>query len=414
MLRNAFLSTFVANFVTNLLASGSVLILAIFLEAPDIADIRTLQAYIVIGITIASLGFTTGILKYCSLSREEINNEHLLKQAVFLTLGASLCYFFVASAIATILPSNGSNSKLRTLLPIALISVPLGVAIELLRNFLYAQNRFEAAASAQIFVRLWTFAITITLAYAYGLFGYIVGTVASFLFGVIRFAKEVPFSFSKVKQIDLPAGFVKFSAFAMLGNLFVIVGNYGDILLLDSMNIERSVLGAYALASALAGGIMVITTSIQTVISPDMIRGTSSPHDLRRTFIRNQLRLAILSIGVAIFAIGFVALIFPKIYSDKYLLTPMLFAGLCANYVLVSCGTLGGSVLIGYGKTSVNTMIAGTALFVGFFSGYFFISTLDVWGMVWAKLIYGLVFVLLSNMLALKCLKAPQPNKESK
>lgn len=414
MLRKAFLSTFAANFATNLLASGSVLILAVFLEAPDIADIRSLQAYIVIGITIASLGFTTGILKYCSLSREEINNEHLLKQTVVLTLGASLGYFLIASAIAAILPSNGSNSKLPALLPIALISVPLGVAIELFRNFLYAQNRFEAAASAQIFVRLWTFAITIALAYMYGLFGYAVGTAASFLFGAIRFAKEVSFSFPKVKEIDLPAGFVKFSAFAMLGNLFVIAGNYGDILLLDSMNIERSILGAYALASALAGGIMVITTSVQTVISPDMIRGTSSPHYLRRTFIRNQLRLAILSIGVAILSIGFVALVFPKIYSDKYLLTPMLFAGLCANYVLVSCGTLGGSILIGYGKTSVNTMIAGAALFAGFFSGYIFISKLDVWGMVWAKLIYGLVFVLLSNMFALKCLKGPQPNKESK
>lgn len=413
MLKGAFFTTFVANFATNLLASGSVLILAIFLQESDIADIRTLQAYVIIGITIASLGFTTGILKYCSLSRETVENENLLRKTLVLTLGAALAYALVASTIVRVFPLDTENTQLSALLPIALISVPLGVVIELFRNFLYAKNQFEAAASAQIFVRLWTFVITIGLAYVYGFLGYVIGTVASFLFGVIRFSKEVSIPLRNRGKTDLPAGFMRFSAFAMLGNLFVIVGSYGDILLLDSMNVERDILGAYALSSALAGGIMVITTSIQTVILPDMIRGTLSPNQLRHTFIRNQCRLAILSVGVALFSMGFVALVFPLVYGDKYALTPMLFAGLCANYVLVSCGTLGGSILIGYGKTSENTLIAGIALFIGFLSGYILISHIGVWGMVWAKLIYGIVFVVLSNAFALMCFKRSAPNKES-
>ncbi|WP_082585521.1 oligosaccharide flippase family protein [Hydrogenophaga sp. Root209] len=416
MLKGAIASTFAANFVTNLLASGSVLVLAIFLQETDIAQVRLIQAYIIIGITIASLGFTTGVLKYCAASDKQIDNWALLNKTIILTSYASLGYIAVVSVAIFTTTTNWDDPRLIVLLPLALISVPLGVVVELFRNFLYAKNQFATAASAQIFVRIWTFAITITLAYAYALSGYVAGTVISFLFGALRFAREVSFKFREAgtaPHTELPSGFLKFSAFAMLGNLFVIAGSYGDILLLDSLDIDRNILGAYALASALAGGIMVITTSIQTVISPDMIRSVASPDRLKKAFIRAQVRLAILSIGVAVCTIFFVAFVFPIIYVDKYRLTPELFAGLCINYVLVSCGTLGGSVLIGYGKTSINTIIAGSALIAGFICGYLLVLEFAVWGMVWAKLIYGLVFVLLSNSLALKQLRT-QSNKEFK
>lgn len=413
MMRRAFLSTFAANFATNVLASGSVLILAIFLEEPDIGVIRSLQSYIIIGITIGSMGFTTGILKYCSLSSEIDANERLLSRCIIFTMIASLGYVLVATLIVTLFSPAEEKTDLATLLPFALASIPLGVAIELFRNFLYARNRFEAAASAQIFVRLWTFAITITLAYVYGLPGYVVGSVMSFLFGAIKFAKAVPFSFPKFGKFRFPFDFLKFSTFAMLGNLFVIIGTYGDILLLNTMDIELNVLGSYALASALIGGIMVVTTSIQTIVSPDMIRGVVSPQELKQSFIKNQLRLGGLSVGVAILSSIFVLFLFPIVYGEKYLLTPALFIGLCVNYVLVSCGTLGGSILLAYGRTSTNTSIAGISLFTGFLAGFILIPQMDVWGMVLAKFLYGIIFAVLSNALALKCLTVPTKIKSS-
>lgn len=413
MLRRAFLSTFAANFATNVLASGGVLILALFLEEPDVGVIRSLQSYVIIGITIASMGFTTGILKYCSLSSEFEANERLLNKSIIFTSFVSLGYVMVGAIITAMSSPVGEDTNLTTLLPFALASVPLGVAIELFRNFLYARNRFEAAASAQIFVKLWTFIITIVLAYAYGLPGYVAGTFMSFLFGAIRFSKAVPFSLPRLEKFKFPSDFLKFSAFAMLGNLFVIVGNYGDILLLSLMDTERNVLGAYALASALTGGIMVVTTSVQTIVSPDMIRGVTSPRELKQSFIKNQLRLAGLSVGVAVFSAIFVTFFFPIVYGEKYLLTPAIFSGLCVNYVLVSCGTLGGSILMGYGRTSTNTSVAGISLLVGFLSGLLLIPQMDVWGMVWAKFLYGVIFVILSNTLALKCLKKPLKIKDS-
>jgi len=126
---------------------------------------------------------------------------------------------------------------------------------------------------------------------------------------------------------------------------------------------------------------------------------------MRKHFVDKQLKLTGMSVALAVIAVMGVSIAFPLVYGDDYALTPLLFAGLCINYVLVSAGTLGGSVLIGQGKTHINTKVAGVALLAGFVFAYLAIATCGIWGMVYGKILYALIICMATNALVLKTLK---------
>ena len=405
LLSSGFLHTFAANFLTNMLAFGSVLVVAYFLTPADVADIRIMQAYAIIGTTLASLGYTTGLLKACAEGDDKAAEEGYLKRATGHTFVTSLAYIALLLGLTQTGIIALSTDTLKTYLPYMLLMVPLSVVIENMRNFLIAKKAFKEAANAQINVRILTFFMVVGATYVWGISGFVLATVAAYGFGVLRFVKEVGTGFLRRVAIPFPSYFVSFSLFAMLGNLFVIISNYGDMFMLDMNIADRSTLGAYALASVLLGGMMVVTTSVQTILLPDMIKNQKDLVWMRKHFVDKQLKLTGMSVALAVIAVMGVSIAFPLVYGDDYALTPLLFAGLCINYVLVSAGTLGGSVLIGQGKTHINTKVAGVALLAGFVFAYLAIATCGIWGMVYGKILYALIICMATNALVLKTLK---------
>jgi O-antigen/teichoic acid export membrane protein len=405
LLHSGFLHTFAANFLTNMLAFGSVLIVAYFLSPADIADIRLMQAYTIIGITLASLGYTTGLLKACAESDDKQLEEGYLKHVSKHTFIASIVYIIILLGLVYSGMLTLTSENIKTYLPYMLLTIPLAVVIENIRNFLIAKKAFKAAANAQINVRILTFFIIIAASYFYGLSGFVAATIFAYAFGLLRFGREVGTTFLRRPSAPFPTYFVKFSLFATMGNLFVIISSYGDMFVLDMNITDRSLLGAYALASVLLGGIMVVTSSVQTILLPDMLKNQSNRAWLRAHFVKKQLQLAGISVVLAAIASVMVAMFFPLVYGQDYALTPTLFAGLCINYIFVSCGTLGGSVMMGLGKTSVNTAIAGIALLFGFVFAYLAIPTYGIWGMVYGKILYALIICFATNAIVLHRLK---------
>ncbi|MBI1362973.1 MAG: oligosaccharide flippase family protein [Proteobacteria bacterium] len=405
LLHSGFLHTFAANFLTNMLAFGSVLVVAYFLTPADIADIRLMQAYTIIGITLASLGYTTGLLKACAESDDKALEEAYLKRVTRHTLLAALAYCAVLLALVEGGVIALSSANLHTYLPPMLLTIPMAVLIENIRNFLLAKKAFKAAANAQINVRILTFFIVIGASWAFGLAGFVAATLLAYAFGAARFLRESGLGFIRRPRVDFPDYFVRFSLFAMFGNLFVIIASYGDMFLLDATSIDRDLLGAYALASVLLGGLMVVTASVQTILLPDMLKNQSNRAWLRAHFIEKQLKLGAVSVVLALLGWAGVAVFFPLVYGADYALTPALFGGMCVQYVLVSCGTLGGSVMMGLGRTSVNTAVAGIALLAGFVFAYLVMPAYGIWGMVYGKILYGALICLLTNIIVFASLR---------
>jgi O-antigen/teichoic acid export membrane protein len=398
--------TFLASFLTSGLASISLLVVALILTPTDVADVRVLQAIIAIGLVISGMGYTTGLLKVCAESSSPTVRESYLRKVGRHTTIASLMYLPLVLLGASIGALGARYEEIRPALLLALACVPLAVATENFRNFLYAERRFGDAARAQIAVRLASFVATIAATKFFGLNGFLLGTLASHFLGAAMFSREITNSYRRAAPINFPSYFARFSSFAMLGNLFVILANYGDMILLSMMSSDRNALGAYALASACLGGLMIVTTSFQTVLLPDMIDMRKGKNWLRANFVHQQLRLGVLSLVAAALASGIVAILFPALYRSSFQMTPSLFFGLCISYFLVSLGTLAGTVFMGLGRTSVNTLVAGIALLAAFFIAFWAIRENGVWGMVAGKITYGLTICLLGNFLVWRELKS--------
>lgn len=398
-------ATFLANFLTSGLASLGLLVVALILTPAEIADVRVFQAIIVIGMTVAGLGYTTGLLKACAEAATVELRASYLNKVSRQTLFSSLVYASLLVGGGALGVSGIDRTEIGSVLPLMVICVPLAVVVENFRNALYAERRFGDAARVQIGVRIISFAAIVLATYWLGFSGFVIGTVASYAAGALWFVREIGVSFYRANPVAFPNYFVRFSLFAMLGNLFVILASYGDMILLYSMNDDRDVLGAYALAAACLGGLMVVTTSFQTVLLPDMIDLRKGRDWMRATFLSQQIRLAALSLVAAVLASLAVAVLFPAIYGNSYRLVPPLFAGLCVSYVLISFGTLAGSVLMGLGRTSTNTLVAGVAILVGYGVALWSIQMNGVWGMVAGKIAYGLVICLLGNFLVWRNLK---------
>lgn len=397
--------TLFANVFANGLATIGILVLAYILAPADMANIRIIQAYVTIGICIGSLGFSTGVLKFCAENQGEAQERGLLSRVLRINLWSALAYVVIVSLLALpgmmITVGHLPYYYFSTIL----LCTPLMVYAENIRNYMIAKAQFAPAANGLMVTRVLSFAIPVACAYLWRFPGYAAATLVAAAGSAIWYFRSLERMGGGGGAQALPAQFVRFSSYAMLGNLIVIFATYGDMLMLNALVTDRVQLGAYALASVMQSGLMLLTNSVQTILLPGMIRMQASKTELRRYLLRKQAVLAVASIGAAVAACIVVLYGVSFIYGQQYQLVPSIFAGLCLSYVLITCGTLSGSVLLGAGGTSVNTAVAGISIVVGFLVAYFTIDKYGIFGMMLGKIGYGLVFCILSNAFALRALR---------
>ncbi len=397
--------TLFANVFANGLATIGILVLAYILSPSDMANIRVMQAYVIIGVCVGSLGFSTGVLKYCVENLGDKQELGLLDRVVRINFWSALAYVAVISLLA--LP--GMMIPLGDLqyyyFAVVLLCTPLMVYSENIRNYMIAKAQFSLAANGLVVTRVLAFAIPVGCTYLWHFPGYVGATLVAAVGSAIWYFRSLDRRSIGNSHHALPDNFIRFSSYAMLGNLIVIFAAYGDMLMLNAMVSDRAQLGAYALASVMQSGLMLLTNSVQTILLPGMIRMHAAKQELRRYLIHKQLILAVASIAAALAACVVVFYGVLLIYGQQYQLVPKIFAGLCLSYVLVSCGTLSGSVLLGAGGTSINTAVAGASIVVGFLFAYFTIDAYGIFGMMLGKIVYGLVFCVLSNAFAFRALR---------
>ncbi len=402
--------TLFANVFANGLATIGILVLAYILLPSDMANIRVMQAYVIIGVCIGSLGFSTGVLKYSVDFRDAKQEFGLLDHVVKINFWSSLAYVALISLLVhpnMLIPLGDLNYYYFVGV---LFCIPVIVYSENIRNYMIAKGQFGLAANGLVVTRLLAFAMLVSCTYLWRFPGYIVATLITALFSAIWYFRHldpsiIGNSHHVLSDYVLPVNFVRFSSYAMIGNLIVIFAGYGDMLMLNAMVDDRAELGAYALASVMQSGLMLLTNSVQTILLPRMIRMHAFKRELRRYLLHKQLILALASVVTALAACVFVFYVVTFIYGQQYELVPKIFAGLCFAYVMITCGTLSGSVILGSGGTQINTAIAGFSIVVGFLFAYYTINTHGIFGMMIGKIAYGIVFCILSNAFAFRDLR---------
>ena len=306
-----------ANFLTRLLGFGSILIVAKFLTPVELGEIKILQSYSTLFIILAGFGLNTAVLKICSVDGPVRGRESILRFA----LGRSVIAIGLALILLSSLCLTGvltSSTRLSSWLMVYALIIPFAVFTDILTMFLQAQKRTKEMAKAQSIVKAQLAVLVIACTWQWGFRGFIFATIFGFAVGLLPLLWQVKLRFLSAKSTSPPPQFFNIALFSALANGMVMLMQYADILLLDHFSGEREEIGYYSLATIFVLAAMLVTSTAQSIAAPYFSERAHDKVWLREQLIKNQKRLAALSLAIAIALYGAAQFLVPLVYGPSY------------------------------------------------------------------------------------------------
>lgn len=374
-----------ANFLTQFLGFGTTILVAKFISLTEIGQIRIIQSYAAIFAILAGFGFNTAVIKYCSENIPQEQRLRILNYAVrcsFITTCGSFllwCFFVYYDVI---LPS----SHLHSYILIFGLSLPFWVSTNIGMSFLQATKQVKKMAKIQSLIKLLSFIIIVGSAFWGGLQGFIISTVFAYFIGTIPIFKEIGTSFFNTKYL-IPNGIKSMALFSMLGNSVSLLGQYGDIFILNYCYTDKEQIGYYSLATIFLIGAMQITGTIQSIVTPYFSENSKNKEWIYMQLKKNQLRMAILSIIMAIIIYYGCFIFIPFFYGNDYTMTLPYLKLLMVKYVIYSSYSIIGVCLLGLGLVKSNFIVVCTTTPINWGISYFCLQHYEIIGIAYAQII---------------------------
>ena len=379
------------NFLTQFLGFGSILLVAKFLTPVEIGEIRIVQSYAALFIVLAGFGLSTAVLKYCSEIRRGEEKAHILRYA----LGRSLLTTGAALLLLTALALSGALTSSRHLslwlLIYAFGVVPLAVLTDLLTVFLQALRKIKEMARAQALIKAEAFLLIVASAWLWGFRGFVFATIAAYAAGLLLLRRQVKLPHRATARDSMPPRFINVAIFSVLGNGVSLVGQYADIFILDRFLEDRVELGYYSLATILVLGAMQVTATVQAIATPYFSERAHDETWFRRQLIRNQGRMAALSLVVALAVYALAWLLVPIVYGPAYRPALRYLSILLLKYIVFSSYAVIGVALLGLGLVRYNFAVVAVSTPVGLALSYVLLRRYGVSGVAWAQVVAAAV-----------------------
>ena len=383
-----------ANFLTRLLGFGSILIVAKFLTPVELGEIKILQSYSTLFIILAGFGLNTAVLKICSVDRPVRGRESILRFA----LGRSVIAISLALILLGSLCLTGvltSSTRLSSWLMVYALIIPFAVFTDILTMFLQAQKRTKEMAKAQSIVKAQLAVVVVACTWQWGFRGFIFATIFGFAVGLLPLLWQVKLRFLSAKSTSAPPQFFNIALFSALANGMVILMQYADILLLDHFSGEREEIGYYSLATIFVLAAMLVTSTAQSIAAPYFSERAHDKVWLREQLIKNQKRLAALSLAIAIALYGAAQFLVPLVYGPSYESSLIYLAILLIRYVLWSSHAIIGVALLGLGLVRYNFTVVLVSTPIGVALSYILLQRFGVIGVAWGQVSAALVSLLM-------------------
>ncbi len=392
------------NFLTQFLSFGSVLLVAKFLTPVELGEVKILQSYTALFVVLASFGFNSAVLKVCSENRSEQEKDGILRLAVIYSGAATVVTFFVI----ILLSQTGvitSSQRLSTWLLVYACTIPLQVLTGIFIVFLQAKKKIKEMARSQAIVKAQSVLIIVTCAWLWGFKGFIFATIASYALGLLPFLHQIGMSFLTTSIEQKPRHFMQYALFSVLANGIGQLGQYGDVFILDHFSLDRVAIGYYALALIFITAAVQVTGTVQSITTPYFSEHAQDKDWFRRQLVLNQVRMALLSLVVAV-GVYILALIFvPWVYGIDYSPVLLYLAILLIKYVVYSSYAVIGPALLGLGLMHYNFVVVAITTPIGLAVSYVFLQQFGVLGIAWAQVgtaILTFFLVLAAYRLAIK------------
>ncbi len=392
-----------ANFLTQFLGFGSQLLVARFLTAVELGEIKILQSYTALFGVVAVFGLNTAVLKFCSENRDEQEKMRILWRSLSLSAITTVCALVLLATLA-LTGLITSSRHLSIWLIVYSLTIPFTVTTSILSVYLQALKRIKEMARAQAWIKAQSFILIVLCTWRMGFRGFVFATIAAYCAGLVPLLRQVSLKFVRMGSGYTPLGFYNIALFSVLANGVSMAGQYTDMFILDHFAADRAAIGHYSLATIFYLGAMQVTATVQSISTPYFSERAADEKWFRRQLIRTQLRLVALSAAVAVATYGIAVVMIPLVYGAKYASTPSYLSVLLIRYVVGSSYAITGVALLGLGLVHYNLWAVAIATPVGLVLSYSFLHRFGVQGVAWAQVCTGVLtlgLVLLSARIGL-------------
>lgn len=289
-----------------------------------------------------------------------------------------------------------SSSFLSKWLIIYLGIVPIDVFTNLLTIYLQSQKRFKHMAAAQAIFRIQTAPIILLGTWRWGFQGFIITSIISHGIGLWPFLKYASLGIFKKFNLSIPGELMHYAFFSFLAQILNQFTINGDILILDHFSTDRENIGYYSLALLFILAATLVSQTVQSITTPYFSEHSNDEQWFRTRLRKNQFRMALFSIAIAL-AIYFVGqLIIPLFYGPTYSPTIGYLQILLISFVLQGTFAIISSAIIGLGKMNFTFIIAALSTPLELGLTYFSLQRFGFIGVAWSQVITSLFILALS------------------
>jgi O-antigen/teichoic acid export membrane protein len=382
--RRGFFHLLTANFLTQFLGFGTMLLVAKFLAPSELGDIKILQSYGLLFAILAGFGLNTAVLKFCAESRTREDRQHILRQAILCSLGTTVGAVLLLIILAR-LGIIASSHHMLTWLTVYSAVIPFTVVSGILMVYLQALRQIREMARAQTVIKLQSFVLIVLCTWAWGFSGFVFSTIGAYAVGLVPLLRQAGTDFLHSSSGTLPTGFLHVAWFSMLANGVSTLGQNADIYMLDRFVADRARIGYYALATIFVLAANQVTATVQSIATPDFSERAHDESWIRRQMVRLQVRMSLLSVLVAAVIWLAASILIPALYGPAYHQTLVFLGVLLGKYILWSSYAVLGITLVGLGLMRFSLIVVAISTPLGLALTYFLLRRFGVMGAAWAQ-----------------------------
>jgi O-antigen/teichoic acid export membrane protein len=285
-----------------------------------------------------------------------------------------------------------ANSVINEWVVLFVWSIPLMVYTQLSIAYMQARKQFKDVARVNSTSKVIAVILGVLLTWLFGAYGFISALLLGYLLTLVLYVRHLGTDALRSPMTTDNARRLKNLAFfAILANGVGQLNNQMDLLLLDRLITDRSMIGSYSLAAIFFAGLMQLTGTVQAIMIPAISEVSEDVDAVKRVLLRYLKALFGASMALALVAIFVVPAFVSFVYGDKYAGFDDIFQVMVLRFVCYGPCSMVGATFIAIGRIDRNVVISLTILPVMALATYLLVGEYGVYGAAWAQVV-GIVF----------------------
>lgn len=356
ILKKGLIQIFSANVINKVVQFITIAFLTQIISKEDYGSFTYAQNLMSFVLLFEGAGVTTGILQYCSVSKDSKEKIGILKygvsRGILVNIILSIGVFIYA--IFGKLPIEGSRNSLMMLACVPIFSVVFN-SIQVYLRSTFRNNEFSILTSFNTIVY---FLATVGLSLKLGVSGLIIGMYIAYLLSIVLGAwfirKDLFYNKIKLDSKFDKVKFLKYSIVTVLTNAMSQILYLLDTQLIGIFTRDEAVLASYKVATTIPFNLIFIPTSIMVFAYPYFAQNKNDKAWIKNRVSQLTKILLVINVVIGLGGVIFSDLIL-SIFGKQYLDAKACFNVLMIGYIIAGTFRVPyGNILASLGLVKAN------------------------------------------------------------